>query len=118
MGIAAHKFSTLRDKITKLLANMCGLNKKNIAASDVVEEYGELEQSLDVIIQEVDEKKEVETEAKVKVQRKEQTMVDSGYSFGTIAMKQSDRGADDKASASKQKSRKISKNILDLTGDR
>eukprot|EP00171_Calliarthron_tuberculosum_P005483 IDg5483t1 len=68
-GVPAPKQSTLRDRFTKLLANRRAMNK-NIAASGIPEEYGELEKSLDTIIDECEEKKEAELEGKKEVGRK------------------------------------------------
>eukprot|EP00171_Calliarthron_tuberculosum_P002143 IDg2143t1 len=117
-GMSAPKVTTLRDRLNKLVVNRRAENRRNIAASGIPEEYGELEQSLDVLIQELMRRRKMEAEAKKKMDRKEQTLLDAGLSIRDSAMKRSVPSTDETASTPKQKKRKVSKYVIDLTGDK
>eukprot|EP00171_Calliarthron_tuberculosum_P023558 IDg23558t1 len=116
-SVPAPKLRTLRDRFTKLVANRRALNKKNVAASGIEEVHGELEQNLDNIIQEMDDKKQSEAEAKEKVERKEQDLLDAGISIRQSAMKRTVSPSID-AESPKKKQKKIARATIDLTGDR
>ncbi len=51
------KLSTIQEHFRKLIKNRCAANRSNDAASGISEVYGDLEQSLDVAIEEIEEKK-------------------------------------------------------------
>lgn len=58
----AQKATTLSDRLKQFVANRRATNKRIIAESGIIEEYRELKQSRDVVITEVDRKKELEAE--------------------------------------------------------
>lgn len=115
-GMPASKLTTLRDRITKLVANRRAQNKRNIAASGISEEHGELEKNLDNLIAEEDEKKEAEAEAKQKFEQKEQALIDEGRSVRNSAMKRN--SFQSLEASSPQKKKKVARMTMDLTGDR
>lgn len=117
-GTPAPRVQTLRDRLNKLLTNRRAVNSQNIAASGTLEDYGELEKGLDVLIDECKEKKEEEGKAKQILKQKEVELTNAGKSIRDSAMKRSIEEPDESASTSTRKKRRVSKNVIDLTGDK
>eukprot|EP00171_Calliarthron_tuberculosum_P022180 IDg22180t1 len=91
------KVLTIRERIKVLVKERRAVNKRNIAATGIAEEYGELEQLLDGIIDNIDEKAKVVAEEKDAMEKKELALQSAAKTIRDLSLK---RNADELSESS------------------
>ena len=81
------KSSTIQEHFRKLIGNCRATNRTNMGTNGISGTYGDLEQNLDAAIQEIDDKKKLETEKKKAEEKKEAALKAAANDIRKLAPK-------------------------------